>query len=109
SMQRLVSKILTKAGFRVDTFLTGRDAMRAMEKEAYRVILLDLMMPHEGGITVIKHLQSKAPEKLQSVIVLTASSESVIETIKDSVAAVVQKPFEAIGLVAAVKRVAGLS
>ena len=107
SMQRLVTKILKRAGFRVDVFLTGRDAMKAMEGKPYDVLLLDLMMPHEGGITVIRHLQSKAPHMLRNAIVLTGSSESVIDTIKNQVAAVVQKPFEASHLVDVVRRIAG--
>jgi len=49
-MQRLVSTLLKREGYRVDAFLTGRDALRAMEKTDYHVLLLDLMMPHEGGI-----------------------------------------------------------
>jgi DNA-binding response OmpR family regulator len=44
SMQRLVSTLLQREGYRVDTFLTGCDAMRALDRGRYDVLLLDLMM-----------------------------------------------------------------
>lgn len=107
SMQRLVSTILKREGYRVDVFMTGRDAIAAIDTEPYSALLLDLMMPHEGGITVIRHLQSKNPAKLQRVLVLTASPESVVGTVRNSVAGVVQKPFETGELLSAVRRIAG--
>ena len=107
SMQRLVSTILKREGYRVNVFLTGRDAIASMDTESYDVILLDLMMPHEGGITVIRHLESKDPAKLKRVLVLTASPESVIAKVRDSVSGVVQKPFDTDELLGAVRRVAG--
>jgi len=106
SMQRLVSTLLKRDGFRVEVKLTGREAIQAIDTETFDVILLDLMMPHEGGLTVIRHLQSRSSDKLARVLVLTASSDSVIDTIRGSVAGVVQKPFEAGDLLSAVRRVA---
>lgn len=103
-MQRLVSTILKREGYRVDLYLTGREAIAAMDTETFAGVILDLMMPHEGGLTVIRHLESKNPAKLKHVLVLTASSSSVVDTIRSTVAAVVQKPFEPDELVAAVKR-----
>ena len=106
SMQRLVSTILKRDGFKVDVFLTGRDAIAAIDTNDYAVILLDIMMPHEGGITVVRHLESRNATKLQRVLLLTGSAESVIDTIRDSVAGVVQKPFEAEQLTSAVRALA---
>src|SRR5712691_5258148 len=106
SMQRLVAKILKSAGFRVDVVLTGRQAIEAIGDGEYDVLLLDLMMPHEGGITVIRHLQAKNPTSLARVLVLTASAESAIGPIRGAVAGVVQKPFEKRDLIDAVRQIA---
>src|SRR5438552_403791 len=61
SMHRLVKAILTREGFKVDAFLTGRQAIAAIDGGEYAALLLDLMMPHEGGMTVIRHLRRKNP------------------------------------------------
>ena len=106
SMQRLVSTLLQREGFRVDSFLTGREAIAALDAKNYAVVLLDLMMPHEGGITVIRHLESKKPDTLKRVLVLSGSADSVIDSVSEAVAGVVHKPFEPSELVGNVRRIA---
>jgi len=105
SMQRLVAALLKNEGYRVDVFLTGRDALRSIEKNDYDVLLLDLMMPHEGGMTVIRELREKKPELLSRSLVLSASSQSVIGTVRNQVAGVVTKPFTSPDLIGAVRRI----
>jgi DNA-binding response OmpR family regulator len=105
SMHRLVSTLLKREGYRVDTFLTGRDALSALEKTEYDVLLLDLMMPHEGGMTVVRHLLANQPDVLRRVLILTGSTQGVIGTVKNEVAGVVRKPFEAPDLIDAVRRI----
>jgi DNA-binding response OmpR family regulator len=104
SMQRLVARILRNEGFRVDVFLAGNQAIAALGKQRYDVILLDLMMPHEGGMTVIRHLRKNDPPMLKRSILLTASPSSLIEALSGEVATVVQKPFEPRQLIDAVRR-----
>ena len=105
SMQRLVVTILRRAGFRVETFLTGKEAMAALNVNEYDVILLDLMMPHEGGVTVMRHLRKSDPAMLQRVIIVTASPDSITRRVSKDVRAVVRKPFKPEELVNAVKQV----
>jgi DNA-binding response OmpR family regulator len=107
SMQRLVATLLKREGFKVDVFLTGRDAIRAMTRDRYDALLLDLMMPHEGGLTVIRHLEAHDKAQLARVIVLSGSTESIIDGVRNSVAAVVHKPFEPAHLVDFVRKVSG--
>src|SRR5437868_11610805 len=104
SMQRLVSHILGKDGFRVDAFLTGSQAIGALSREQYDVLLLDLMMPHEGGMTVIRHLRKNDPPLLKKAVLLTASPDSLIDALSGEVENVVQKPFEEEDLVEVVRR-----
>jgi two-component system OmpR family response regulator len=104
SMQRLVARILGSNGFRVDVFLTGSQAIAAIQRETYDVLLLDLMMPHEGGMTVIRHLRVNDAPMLKRSILLTASPDSLIESLSGEVKTVVQKPFEPQQLIDAVRR-----
>ena len=108
AMQRLISTLLKRAGYRVAVFLTGREAIAALSKSDYGVLLLDLMMPHEGGLTVIQHLRTRSPETLKRTLLLTGSPSSLIDKIDADVAGVVQKPFTAAELLGAVNRIAAL-
>lgn len=106
-MQRLVAALLKRGGYRVDTFLTGREAIAALERDEYDALLLDLMMPHEGGNTVIRHLRAFRPAMLDRALLVTASPEAVVGPLSKEVAGVVKKPFDSDELLGAVKRVAG--
>ena len=107
SMHRLVTRILSNEGFRVDVFLIGGEAISALNRQDYDVLLLDLMMPHEGGMTVIRHLRTKNPPMLKRSILLTASPDSLIDALSGEVDNVVQKPFEPQQLIDAVRRIIG--
>jgi CheY-like chemotaxis protein len=106
SMQKLVSALLRGKGHRVDVVDSGTKAIEAIDREDYGVLLLDVMMPTEGGVTVLRHLRQHKPELLQRVILLTATAETVLKSISKDVFAVVRKPFDPDHLIATVNRLA---
>ena len=103
AMQKLVALLLKRDGFRVDVVNRGSRAIEALEKDSYGAILLDLMMPTEGGMTVLRHLRENKPELLKSVILLTGTPKSVLKNVSSEVFAVVTKPFDPQQLVATVR------
>jgi DNA-binding response OmpR family regulator len=105
AMQKLIKVLLQREGYSVDVVNKGRDALEALSRTEYSVVLLDLMMPTEGGMTVIRRLREEQPELLRRVIVVTATPESVVKSLASDVFSVVQKPFQAEELSAAVKRI----
>jgi len=106
SMQKLVSTLLRRKGYRVDVVDSGEEAIDAIGRQKYTALLLDLMMPTEGGMTVLQHLRVHQPDLLKRVILLTAASESVLKSVSKDVFAVVRKPFAADDLIATIKRLA---
>lgn len=105
AMQRLLSTLLRRSGYRVDVVSAGAQAIDRIARTDYAALLLDLMSPTEGGLTVIRHLKEKQPELLRRVVLVTASPDSVLKTVEGDVAAVVQKPFAPEQLLATVERV----
>jgi two-component system OmpR family response regulator len=106
AIQRLVSTLLKRAGFRVDTVSRGSKAIEALGAGKYDAILLDLMMPTEGGVTVVNHLRETNPALLDRVLLLTSTPDSVLKNLQRGVAGIVRKPFKSEELVAAVTKVA---
>jgi CheY-like chemotaxis protein len=104
AMQKLMALLLQREGYRVDVVNSGRAAMAALEGKSYHAILLDLMMPYEGGMTVIGHLRETDPALLKRVIVVTGTPKSVLKGIAAEVAGIVRKPFQAAELIEAVRR-----
>lgn len=105
SMQRLIASVLRRAGYRVDVVSSGAQALEKIGRLDYGALLLDLMTPTEGGITVIQHLKKENAGLLRRVILVTASPESVLKSIARDAAAVVHKPFDPEQLVATVGRI----
>lgn len=104
SMQRLVTALLKRAGFRVDTVAKGNDAIERLNKGKYDAVLLDLMMPHEGGMTVLRHLRASDPAMLHRVLLLTAAPASILRGMESEVFGVIRKPFEHEELIGAITR-----
>ncbi|HEX6083332.1 MAG TPA: response regulator [Thermoanaerobaculia bacterium] len=105
AMQRLIAAVLRGAGYRVDVVSAGGPAIEKIGRVTYAAMLLDLMTPTEGGMTVIRHLKQTRPELLRRVLLVTASPESLLKSVAPDVAAVVHKPFDAKELLATVERV----
>jgi DNA-binding NtrC family response regulator len=106
SIQRLVAMILRREGYRVDVVSEASQAIELLKKgDAYGALLLDIMTPTEGGMTVIKHLRTANAALLRRVILVTGSPDSVLKTIGKDVAAIIRKPFETAELKETVARV----
>ena len=105
AMQRLLSTLLLRHGYRVDVVSAGAQAIEKIGSVPYDALLLDLMAPTEGGLTVIRYLKKEKPALLRRVLLVTASPDSVLKTVEKDVAAVVQKPFEPARLIATLERV----
>jgi DNA-binding response OmpR family regulator len=105
SMQRLVAKLLRSLHVKVEIFGDGRAVIAriATEGEHYDAILLDLMMPHAGGLTVLRELRDNHPSLLGRVILVTGSGSAITDPWSHLVFAVVPKPFDASVLVTTVR------
>src|SRR5690348_4500082 len=71
----LVAYHLAKAGYRVATAATGRDALRAAREERPDLVVLDLMLPGVSGFDVLAELRRLDETKDLGVILLTARKE----------------------------------
>src|ERR1043166_8931381 len=106
AMRRLVSLLLKRAGYSVDVVVSGNDAIDAIENQTYSAVLLDLMMPLEGGMTVIRYLRENAPAMLRRAIATTAAPDAVTDPIRREIFAVVRKPFRKEELIETAKKLA---
>lgn len=59
NLRNIVSTILRQNGFNVDTANDGDEAIMAVNKNVYDIIVLDIMMPKKDGIEVCKYIRTK--------------------------------------------------
>jgi len=69
---RLLSKFLTRHGYRVSVAADGRAMMRALETARISLIILDLMLPGEDGLSLCRRLRAQSTIP---IIMLTAMGE----------------------------------
>jgi DNA-binding response OmpR family regulator len=64
---------LEAEGFSVDTATNGADALRSARRNAFDVVLLDLLLPGVDGLTVLRELVRERPEL--PVVIVSARSD----------------------------------
>ena len=102
----LVTRILIRRGFTVDTARDGAEAIEKVLEHPYNVITLDLMMPRIDGFAVVKYLTEHRPEALSHVIVMTAFGPNALERVCPPVVRFVEKPFDINALLAQAEEMA---
>jgi CheY-like chemotaxis protein len=72
--QRLVARLLEKRGHRVVVAANGREAIAALERDAFDLVFMDIQMPEMDGIDATAAIRKKEQlsGKYQAVIALTA-------------------------------------
>jgi len=71
--QKIIKFLLNKAGYEIDIVSNGIEALNAVNKKTYDVILMDINMPQMDGIEAAKKIRKKFTEENQPVIIaLTA-------------------------------------
>ena len=90
----LVTRILVRHGFVVDTARDGAEGLEKILQHHYDLIALDLMMPRIDGIGVINYLVENRPEDLPNVIVMTAFGATARPKVCPPVTRFIEKPFD---------------
>jgi two-component system OmpR family response regulator len=100
----LVSRALAKEGFRVSTAADGRAMRKALADARIDLILLDLMLPIEDGLSLCRTLRA---ESRIPIIMLTAKGDEVDRVIGLEMGAddYLSKPFGSRELIARIKAV----
>lgn len=74
SIRELVLYTLHTTGFEAEGFRNAADFWQALEKELPQLVLLDIMLPYEDGLHILKRLRAGAETADLPVMMLTAKS-----------------------------------
>ncbi|MGE0410122.1 MAG: response regulator [Amphiplicatus sp.] len=104
-IRQLVARALEREGFRTSLAADGTELMRALERGAIDLIVLDVMLPGKDGLSLCRDLRAR---KVQTpVILLTAKGEEIDRIIGLEMGAddYLAKPFNSRELIARIKAV----
>lgn len=98
-----ISKLLANRGYRVTAVYDGESAIRALEKERFDVVVLDLRMPGIDGITTLAAIKKLG--LFAEILLLTGhgSMNTAVEAMKLGAYDYLSKPCDIDELVAKIE------
>jgi len=91
---KILSQRLESRGLKVDTSISGEEALKKVKGKEFDAIILDLVMPGIGGIETLKRIKAENPD-LQ-IIMLTGygTIEKGVEAVKEGAIDFLEKPAD---------------
>lgn len=107
SIRELLAYALHKEGYETRLFENGSTLLDIVEEKAPELIILDIMLPGESGLALLKMLKAKAETKDIPVIMLTALGGEYDKVIGLDMGAddYIAKPFSVLELLARIRAV----
>ena len=107
SIRELEAYALNNSGFEAEGFAAPADFWKAMEHRRPQLVLLDIMLPGEDGLQILKKLRSAPATRRLPVIMVTAKGSEYEKVMGLELGAddYIPKPFGMMELVARVKAV----
>ena len=96
---------LKNEGYRVAGFASAKDFYAAVAEKTPGLIVLDIMLPDEDGLEILKKLRSRAATKTVPIILVTARSTELdkVKGLDQGADDYMTKPFGVMELIARVK------
>ena len=107
SIRKLVIYALEKQGFSARGFEEPGEVLEALKQELPDLILLDIMLPEEDGISILKKIRRNPSTERLPVIMLTAKNSEYdrVEGLDAGADDYISKPFGMMELVARIRAV----
>jgi CheY-like chemotaxis protein/anti-sigma regulatory factor (Ser/Thr protein kinase) len=105
--QKVALRLLEQLGYRAEVASNGREAIEALERDPYDVVLMDVQMPELDGLDATRLICERWPEETRPhIIAMTANAlpEDREACFAAGMNDYVAKPIRAEELVAALKR-----
>jgi len=75
--QRLVVRLLEKRGHRVVVAINGKEALAALEKETFDIVLMDVQMPEMDGFEATAAIRKKEKSNGQHQIIVAFTAHAM--------------------------------
>jgi len=93
-LKKVLSSILSEAGYAVETVENGKQAIRVSEKKRFDLALIDIKLPDMEGTELLHRLKEKQPHIVMIIITGFPTLENAMETINEGADGYILKPFD---------------
>jgi len=72
--QKVALRLLERLGYRADVATNGLEALAALEREPYDVVLMDVQMPELDGLEATRRIRARWPDRRLHIVAMTANA-----------------------------------
>lgn len=88
-----IARALGRAGHSVTAVERGRDAIDALARCSYDLVITDLRLPDLDGLSVLDHVRETSPESVVLIMTAYASVDSAVEALRRGAHDYILKPL----------------
>jgi len=103
-MRELLLEVFSEQGFAVRTAADGDIAIQEIKENNFDLVITDLKMPKQDGLSIVKHAKDKDSEMPVIMITGHGTVDSAIEAMKQGAYDYIEKPFDPEQLILIVHR-----
>jgi len=94
NMRHMLSSILIKADYSVDTAANGKEGLKMLEQRSYDFILCDVKMPEMGGMEFLKAAKGKIGDTTVIMMSAYGTIDTAMQAMKLGAYDYISKPFK---------------
>ncbi len=109
SMREFLKILLEKEGFTIVTASNGKEAIHALDKKTFDLIVSDIRMPDLDGLELLEHIKTSALQTPVVLITAFASPEDAVLAMKNGAYDYITKPFKVEEILSVIRAALGSS
>jgi len=90
----LLMEVLTREGYKVNTALSGEEAISKAKETLFDIVITDIRMGNKDGMEVLRSIKRISPETIVIMITAFGSIDTAIEAIREGAFDYISKPFK---------------
>jgi len=94
SFREMIQDFLKSPQRLISSFKNGQEAIQALRKEIFDLIITDLMMPGADGMEVLREAKERYPDSVVILVTGYASLDSALLAIRGGAYDYIRKPFK---------------
>ena len=94
NLTKTMTFVLKRKGYFVTTAKNGLEAVNKVKEQFFKLIFMDIKMPHMNGVEAYKRIKKISPETTVMMMTAYAVEDLVEEAIQEGASGIIYKPLD---------------